>query len=327
MKKVCKGLLIIGLLAIALGGGQQGAQAAKRFVTIGTGGVTGVYYPVGKAIAKLVNAQGKQYGLRVTVESTGGSVFNINAVLGGDLDFGVAQSDRQYEAVHGLAEWKAKGPQNKLRAVFSLHPETFFLVAAADSGVKGYPGLKGKAVAVGNPGSGTRQNTLDILGAYGMTLDDLGKAEGLKASESAKVLQDGRVDAFAYTVGNPAGLIKEATAGRTKVRFLPADQAALAKLLKGRPYYVKAAIPVHFYEQALNKKDVPTFAVKATFVTRADMPDEVVYAITKTVFTNLAALKKLHPALEVLRPKQMLEGLSAPLHPGALKYYREIGLK
>ena len=323
MPKLLKILLPLLLLALAV----SPALAAKRFVTIGTGGVTGVYYPVGKAIAKLVNAQGREYGLRVTVESTGGSVFNINAVLGGDLDFGVAQSDRQYEAVHGLAEWKTKGKQAKLRSVFSLHPETFFLVASQGSGITGYPGLKGKAVAVGNPGSGTRQNTKDILAAYGLSLESLGRAEGLKASESAKVLQDGRVDAFAYTVGNPAGLIKESTSGRVKVRFLAATDQALARLLQGRPYYVKALIPVHFYEQALNKKDVPTFAVKATFVTRAGMPDEVVYAITKTVFKNLAALKKLHPALEVLRPQDMLQGLSAPLHPGALKYYQEAGLK
>ena len=322
-----KALLILCLLAAPPLADGHPALAAKRFVTIGTGGVTGVYYPVGKAIAKLVNSQGEKYGLRVTVESTGGSVFNINAVLGGDLDFGVAQSDRQYEAVHGLAEWKQKGPQDKLRAVFSLHPETFFLVASAASNIKTYPELKGKAVAVGNPGSGTRQNTMDILAAYGLTLDDLGRAEGLKASESAKVLQDGRVDAFAYTVGNPAGLIKEATSGREKVRFLAVDPQALERLLVKRPYYVAANIPVAFYSQALNQGDVPTFAVKATFVTRAGMPDEVVYAITQTVFENLAQLKKLHPALQVLQPKDMLRGLSAPLHPGALKYYQQAGLK
>ncbi|MBU1276952.1 MAG: TAXI family TRAP transporter solute-binding subunit [Proteobacteria bacterium] len=327
MKKYLSALLIACCAAAALLLIGQAAVAAQRFVTIGTGGVTGVYFPVGKAIAKLVNAQGEQYGLRVTVESTGGSVFNINAVLKGDLDFGVAQSDRQFEAVKGLAEWKAKGPQNEMRSVFSLHSETYFMVASGPSGITGYPGLKGKAVAVGNPGSGTRQNTKDVLAAYGLSLEDLGKAEGLKASESAKVLQDGRIDAFAYTVGNPAGLIKEATSGRVKVRFLPASPAALDKLIQGRPYYVKSAIPVAFYPQSLDKADVPTFAVKATLITRAGVPDEVVYAITKTVFENLAALKKLHPALGGLTPRDMLEGLSAPLHPGALKYYREAGLK
>lgn len=305
----------------------QSALAAKRFVTIGTGGITGVYFPVGKAIAKLVNAQSKLYGLRVTVESTGGSVFNINAVLNGDMDLGVAQSDRQFEAAKGRSEWAEKGPQKNLRSVFSLHSETFFMVASEDSGIKSYAELKGKDAAVGNPGSGTRQNTKDILAAYGLSLEDLGKAEGLKASESAKVLQDGRIGAFAYTVGNPAGLIKEATSGRIKVRFLPADPAALAKLLEGRPYYVKAVIPVAFYPMSLDKADVPTFAVKATLITRASVPEEVVYAITKTVFENLNELKKLHPALNGLTPRHMLEGLSAPLHPGALKYYREAGLK
>jgi uncharacterized protein len=327
MFKAARAFLILCLLAAPIATADQAALAAMRFVTIGTGGVTGVYYPVGKAIAKLVNDQEKKIGLRVTVESTGGSVFNINAVLNGDLDFGVAQSDRQYEATRGLSEWKSKGPQKELRSVFSLHSETYFMVAAGDSGIKGYPDLKGKAVAVGNPGSGTRQNTLDILAAYGLTLEDLSRAEGLKASESAKVLQDGRVDAFAYTVGNPAGLIKEATSGRIKVRFLAASDSVLAKLLQNRPYYVKAFIPKAFYHQALNQSDVPTFAVKATFITRAGVPDQVVYAITKTVFENLAQLRKLHPALQALRAQDMLEGLSAPLHPGALKYYREAGLK
>ncbi|MCB2193816.1 MAG: TAXI family TRAP transporter solute-binding subunit [Deltaproteobacteria bacterium] len=303
------------------------ALAAQKFVTIGTGGVTGVYFPVGKAIAKLVNAQGETYGLRVTVESTGGSVFNINAVLNGDMDLGVAQSDRQFEAVKGLSEWKKKGPQKELRSVFSLHSETYFMVASQDSGIKTYADLGGKDVAVGNPGSGTLQNSKDVLAAYGLTLEDLGKSEWLKASESAKLLQDGRIDAFAYTVGNPAGLIKEATSGRVKVRFVPASDAALDKLVKGRPYYVKTAIPVSFYPMGLDKADVPTFAVKATLITRAGVPDEVVYAITKTVFTNLDELKKLHPALSGLTPKDMLKGLSAPLHPGALKYYKEAGLK
>lgn len=326
MKKIATALIIAGFLAASLCTGGA-ALAATKFITIGTGAMTGVYYPVGKAIAKLVNGKKAEYGLRVTVESTGGSVFNINAVLGGDLDFGVAQSDRQYEAVNGLAEWKKKGPRQDLRSVFSMHPETFFMVYSGEAGIKSYADLKGKSVAVGNPGSGTRQNTRDILDANGLSLKDLGRAEGLKASESAKMLQDGRIDAFAYTVGNPAGLIKEATSGRIKVGFLAVGPAALAKLLKGRPYYVGADIPVAFYPQVLNKKDVPTFAVKATFVTRASMPDAVVYAITKAVFTNLAEFKGLHPALNLLQPKDMLQGLSAPLHPGALKFFKEAGIK
>jgi hypothetical protein len=304
----------------------QSAQARTKYVTIGTGGVTGVYYPTGGAISKIVNKKRKEYNLRVTVESTGGSVFNVNAIMAGDLEFGVVQSDRQYQAWNGLAEWKNKGPQKKLRAVFTIHPETFFLCASENSGIKSVPDCKGKAIAVGNPGSGQRQNFKDILKEYGMSHDDFARAEGLKAAESGKMLQDGRVDAFIYTVGNPAGLFKEATAGRIKVRFVPMDDDKLASLIKKYPYYVKAKIPIEFYPQALNKKDVPTFAVKATFVTSADVPDDVVYAITKEVFENFEDFKKLHQAYKHLTKKEMLEGMSAPIHPGAMKYYKEAGL-
>lgn len=322
----------LGIMALALAFAAgcllylgQPAAAKTRFVTIGTGGVTGVYYPTGGAIAKIVNKKRKQYGIRVTVESTGGSVFNVNAVMAGDLDFGVVQSDRQYQAWYGLAEWKGH-PQKKLRSVFSIHPETFFLVAAVDAGIKRYPDLKGKAVAVGNPGSGQRQNFIDILKEYGMSYKDFARAEGLKAAESPKMLQDGRVDAFIYTVGNPAGMIKEATAGRRKVRFIAVDEPQLQSLIKKYPYYVRAYIPIHFYPLAANKKDVLTFAVKATFVTSIDVPNDIVYAITKEVFENFEDFKKLHKAYSTLTKKKMLEGLTAPIHPGAMKYYKEAGL-
>lgn len=331
MKRMMEHIGIVGLAALfALTGfmsaGPDEATAATKFVTIGTGGVTGVYYPTGGAIAKIVNVKKDQYDIRCTVESTAGSVFNVNAIMKKDMDFGVVQSDRQYQAINGLAEWKDTGPQKDLRSVFSIHPETFFIVASESSGIKTFNDLKGKRVAVGNPGSGQRQNFIDILAAYGMSHSDFAKAEDLKPAESPKMLQDGRIDAFIYTVGNPAGMIKEATAGREKVRFIPIDDAQLTALTKKFPYYVKAKIPMAFYEQALNKEDVPTFAVKATFVTRADMPDKVVYAVTKEVFDNLDDFKKLHEAFSGLTKQEMIQGLSAPMHPGAVKYYKEVGL-
>ena len=324
MSRPCLRVICLTALCLLLA---APALAGVQFASIGTGSLTGVYYPVGKAIASLVNDKADQYGLKVSVESTGGSVFNINAILAGDLDLGIVQSDRQYEAIHGLNEWKDKGPQKDLRAVCGLHTETFFLVAAQKSGITSYAQLKGKAVAVGNPGSGTRQNLVDILAQYGMSFKDLGRAEGLKASESAKVLQDGRIDAFVYTVGNPNGLIKESTSGRIKVGFIGVDPPQMAALLKAKPFYVKAPIPLKYYPSAVNKKDPITFAVKATLVTRAQTPEAVVYAVTKEIFENFARFQKLHPALESLNQKEMLEGLSAPLHPGALKYFREVGLK
>ena len=325
MKRI--GLLtLIATICLALGlmVSPTPVVAKTTFVTIGTGGITGVYYPTGGAIARIVNKKRKVYGLRCTVESTGGSVFNVNAVMSGDLEFGVVQSDRQYQAMKGLAEWKEKGPQKDLRAVFTIHPESITLVAADDAGIKSINDLRGKRVNIGNPGSGQRQNSIDGLDNAGINYDKDLKAEGVKAAEAPGLLQDGRIDAFFYTVGHPSGAIKEATAGRRKVHFVPIT--GVDKLLKKYPYYAKAFIPIKLYPGATNTKDVETFGVKATFVTSAKVPDRVVYAITKEVFDNFEAFKKLHPAYQVLTKQNMLEGMSAPIHPGAMKYYTEAGL-
>jgi len=325
MKRI--GLLtLIATICLALGlmVSPTPVVAKTTFVTIGTGGITGVYYPTGGAIARIVNKKRKVYGIRCTVESTGGSVFNVNAVMSGDLEFGVVQSDRQYQAMKGLAEWKDKGPQKDLRAVFTIHPESITLVAADDAGIKSINDLRGKRVNIGNPGSGQRQNSIDGLTNAGINYQKDLKAEGVKAAEAPGLLQDGRIDAFFYTVGHPSGAIKEATAGRRKVHFVPIT--GVDKLLKKYPYYAKAHIPIKLYPGATNTKDVSTFGVKATFVTSAKVPDRVVYAVTKEVFDNFESFKKLHPAYQVLTKQNMLEGMSAPIHPGAMKYYKEAGL-
>ena len=301
-------------------------QAAK-FVTIGTGGITGVYYPTGGAIAKIVNKKRKEYGIRCTVESTGGSVFNVNAVMAGDLEFGVVQSDRQYQAINGIADWKDKGKQEKLRAVFSIHPESCTLLAAVDAGINTIQDLKGKRVNLGNYGSGHLGNSTDALKAIGFDLEKDIQAEYIKAAEAPGLLQDGRIDAFFYTVGHPSGAFKEATAGARKVKFVPIAGPEIDKMVASHPYYAKSFVPVKNYPGAQNDGDVDTFGVKATFVTSADVADDIVYAITKEVFENFDDFKKLHPAYQVLTKKSMLEGLSAPIHPGAMKYYKEAGLK
>lgn len=318
------GLFVGVALAAAMMMSSGPAQAKTQFVTIGTGGITGVYYPTGGAIAKMVNKKKKEYGIRATVESTGGSVFNVNAVMNGDLEFGVVQSDRQFQAVQGLAEWKDKGPQEDLRAVFSIHPESVTLVAAVDAGINDIKDLKGKKVNIGNPGSGQRQNAIDALDAVGINYEKDLKAESIKASEAASLLQDGRIDAFFYTVGHPSGSIKEATSGARKVRL--ATITGVDTLLKKYPYYAKATIPASNYPGAQNDKDIETFGVKATFVTSVKVSDDVVYAVTKEVFDNFEDFKKLHPAYATLTKENMLEGLSAPMHPGALKYFKEAGL-
>lgn len=323
MKKVSLLALFVALTFV-FGMVPADVQAKTTFVTIGTGGITGVYYPTGGAIAKMVNAKRKAYGIRATVESTGGSVFNVNAVMSGDLEFGVVQSDRQFQAMKGMAEWEGK-PQKDLRAVFSIHPESVTLAATVDSGIMDIKDLKGKRVNIGNPGSGQRQNSIDALEANGIDWEKDLKAEQVKAAEAPGLLQDGRIDAFFYTVGHPSGAFKEATAGATKVRFVSISN--VDKLIEKYPYYAKSFVPVAQYPGAQNDKDVPTFGVKATFVTSAKVPNEVVYAITKEVFDNFDKFKKLHPAYAVLTKEGMLEGLSAPIHDGAMKYFKEVGLK
>ena len=314
--------LLVGLSPVS-----EVAQAGQTtFVTIGTGGITGVYYPTGGAIAKMVNKKRKEYGIRATVESTGGSVFNINAIMSGDLEFGVAQSDRQYQAVKGIENWAEKGPQKDLRAVFSIHPETVDLIAAVDANINSLQDLKGKRVNIGNVGSGFRKNAIDALEANGLDYNKDFYAESLKAAEAPGLIQDGRLDAAFYTVGHPSGYYKEATSGVRKVKFVPITN--IEGLLEKYPYYAKAVTLVtQFYPGAVNDSDVPTFGVKATFVTSAKVPDNVVYAITKEVFYNFEDFKKLHPAYTGLTKESMLEGLSAPIHPGAMKYYKEVGLK
>ena len=322
MKKVLLFSLMVALIAgAAFGVG----RSETKFVTIGTGGVTGVYYPTGGAISRMVNAK-PEYGVRATVESTGGSVFNINAVLSGDLDFGVAQSDRQYQAYNGLAEWSEMGAQEDLRAVFSIHPESITLMAAVDSGIKGIADLAGKRVNIGNPGSGQLQNSRDVLAAFGLSEADI-NAEQVKAVEAPGLLQDGRIDAFFYTVGHPNGNITESTSGRIKVRIVPVEGPEIDALLDEFSYYAASRIPASLYPSAANDTEfVNSVGVKATFVTSANVPDDVVYAITKEVFDNFETFKGLHPAYQVLTPEDMLTGLSAPIHPGALRYYEEAGM-
>ena len=298
---------------------------SRTFVTIGTGGVTGVYYPTGGAISRMVNKKAGEYGIKATVESTAGSVYNINAVLSGDLEFGVAQSDRQFQAYNGEAEWSKLGPQKDLRAVFSIHPESITLIASLASNIKDVTGLKGKRVNIGNPGSGQLQNSKDVLEGAGVALGSF-HAEQVKAVEAPGLLQDEKIDAFFYTVGHPNGNIKEATSGRVKVSIIPITGPGIDRLLKRHSYYAKSTILRKFYPSAVNTRDIESIGVKATLVASSRLDEKIVYAITKEVFDNLDAFKKLHPAYSVLTKENMLEGLSAPIHKGALRYYREAGL-
>lgn len=299
------------------------AQAQQKFMTIGTGGVTGVYYAAGGAICRLVNKDRAKHGYRCTVESTGGSVANINTIRAGDLDFGVAQSDWNYHGFKGTSSFEKAGAFADLRSVFSLHPEPFTVLARADANVKNFSDLKGKRVNVGNPGSGTRASMEMLLGAMGWKTSDFGLAAELKADEHGAALCDNKIDAFFYGVGHPSANIQDpvTTCGAKLVNI---SGPAVDKLVADNSFYAKATIPAGMYKG--NDQATQTYGVLATFVTSAKAPEDQVYTLVKAVFENFDEFKKLHPALANLNPENMVkDGLSAPLHAGAAKYYREKG--
>ncbi|WP_272492180.1 TAXI family TRAP transporter solute-binding subunit [Octadecabacter algicola] len=297
---------------------------AEEFITIGTGGVTGVYYPTGGAICRLVNQGRRDHGVRCSVESTGGSVYNINTIREGELEFGVAQSDWQYHAYNGTSRFEESGPFENLRAVFSVHPEPFTVVARADSGITSFEDLQGKRVNIGNPGSGQRGTMEVLMEALGWTTDDFALATELKASEQSAALCDNQIDAMVYTVGHPSGSISEATTACDSV-LVEVSGDVVAQLIEDNSFYRSATIPGGMYRG--NDEDVMTFGVGATFVSSADVSEDVVYTLVKSVFDNIDDFRGLHPAFANLEPADMASaGLSAPLHDGAAKYYEEAGL-
>jgi len=302
-----------------------GVQAKEEtFVTIGTGGITGVYYPVGGAICRLVNKGKKLHGIRCTVESTGGSIYNLNAIASGDLDFGTVQSDWQYHSFNGTSKFENHGANKELRAVFSLHSEPFTIITRADSNIKEFKDLKGKRFNIGNPGSGARATTELVMKEFGWTIADFKLAADLKSSEVPAALCDNKIDAAVIVSGHPNGLLVEA-ATRCKTALANVRGKEITNIIKTNPYFSKATISGGMYRGS--DSDTNTFGVRATLVASSKVPDEVVYAVVKAVFENFDTFKALHPAFGQLTRKGMTrDGISIPLHDGAIRYYKEIGL-
>lgn len=299
------------------------ASAQQKFVTIGTGGVTGVYYAAGGAICRLLNKDRKAHGIRCSVESTGGSAFNVNTIKAGELDFGMAQSDVHYNSLKGLGAFKAAGAYEDLRAVFSVHPEPFTVLARKEANIKSFEDFKGKRFNVGNPGSGTRASMEELLAAMGWKLSDFSLASELKADEHGPALCDGKIDGFYYGVGHPSANIQDPTT-TCGAQLVALKGAAVDKLLAEKPYYARATVPGGMY--AGNPNATETYGVLATLVSSAKVPDETVYQLVKATFDNFDEFKKLHPAFANLDAEKMVkDGNSAPLHAGAARYYKEKG--
>jgi hypothetical protein len=319
--KMFKTAAVAASIAVAMLGAPS-ASAQERFITIGAGGQTGVYFVVGQSICRLVNRGAAQHNLKCTAPSTGGSIANINAIKAGDMDMGVAQSDWQYHACNGTSKFEGDAFV-KARAAVSVHGEPFTVIARADAGITTFADLKGKRVNIGNPGSGQRATMDVVMQALGWTLDEFALASELKPAEQAAALGDNKVDAIIYTVGHPNGSIQEAVSTVDAV-LIPVTGPEIDKLIADNPFYAAAVVPGAMY--AGSPVDTHTFGVKATFVTSSDVPDDVVYEVVKAVFDNFNRFKGLHPAFAKLKEEEMIkDGLSAPLHPGAAKYYAERG--
>jgi uncharacterized protein len=316
---IIRAALIAGAVSVL---SAPAAQAQQKYVTIGTGGVTGVYYAAGGAICRLVNKDRKTHGIRCSVESTGGSVFNVNTIKAGELDMGMSQSDVSYNAYKGLAQFK-EGAYGDLRSVFGLHPEPFTVLARKEANIKAFSDFKGKKFNVGNPGSGTRASMEELLAAMGWKMADFALASELKADEHGPALCDGKIDGFFYGVGHPSANIQDPTT-TCGAKLVSVTGPAVDKLVKEKPYYAYATIPGGLYPN--NPTDTKTYGVLASVVSSSKVPADTVYAVVKAVFDNFEEFKKLHPALAILKPETMIkDGLSAPLHDGAAKYYKEKG--
>ena len=333
MKKFIFSTLTVAALAMGVagfGGAEAQAQSNRTFIAIGTGGPTGVYFVVGNSICRMIHKEaaegrksGRKHGIRCSAPSTGGSNSNIANIGSGELDFGVAQSDWQYHAYNGSSQWEGKA-QKDLRALFSVHPEPLQIIVRGDSGINGWEDLKGRVVNIGNPGSGQR-GTMDMLmEKAGWTSEVFAQATELTSTEQSNALCDGRIDAYIYTVGVPNAGVSVATdgCGANIVNF--ENDLAKSLVTPDRPYYAWATIPKGTYKTTAS--DVTTFGVKATFVSSTRVSDDVVYEVVRSVFENIDDFRKLHPSFANLDPAEMIStGISAPLHPGAARYYKEKG--
>ncbi len=298
--------------------------AQEKIITLGTGSVIGVYYPAGGAICRLMNRARKDHGIRCFAESTAGSMNNLQGLRDGELSFAIAQSDWQYKAYNGQDVYRDQGPFADMRSVFSLHSEMFTVAVGKNTGIKNFAGLKGKRVNIGDEGSGMRNMLSELLSGTGVKGGYFAKASEYKLARAAKELCSGEIDAMVIAMGHPNGLVQEITSN-CGAKLIPVDGREVDALIAKNPYYSRSAIPGGMYQG--NAQNIPTFGVKATLVTTAAMDDETVYQLTKAVFDNFDSFKTLHFVFSTLeRDKMVSSGLIAPIHSGAMRYYKEVGL-
>lgn len=315
---VKKGIFLLGCLGFLL---TAYSHADSRILTLGTGGVTGLYYPAGGAICRLVNQNRQQHGIRCALRSTLGSVENLQQVIAGRLDMGVSEAGQLDNGYYGRGGFAKPSPQ--LRTLVGLYPEHISVLARKDSGIRSFADLKHKRFNLGKAGSSQRV-TLDILmRARGWQREDFAALEELAPAEQAKALCDNRIDATLYVVGHPNGAIKEAIRDCDS-HLIGLEPQDIKALIAYSPHYQALTLPGSLYSSS--QPDVRTAGVNATLFTRNDLPDEAAYAIVQSLFEQFDQFRQLHPAFSPLKAEAMVQiPLAAPIHPGAARYFREKG--
>jgi uncharacterized protein len=310
----------------ARGAGARRQRGHRRgqttFVSVGTGAISGLYYPVGRALCDLVNRERRVHGVRCSAEPTSGSVYNVEGLRAGELDLALVQSDVQYAAYQGRGHWE-DAPYSGLRSVLSLYPELVTVMARSDAQVGAIESLKGKRVDIGRPGSGAHATWEAIEAALGWTRTDLRLAAELKPDSASFALCANEIDASVQIVGHPSAWLAQRV-DECDLGLVSIAGPAISELVAGRPYYRLGEIPAEVYG---GNAATPTFGVSATLVASADLPDEVAYLFARSAIEGVDQLRSRRPALAGLEPKEMVRAsLTAPLHPGAERAYRELGL-
>ncbi len=312
-----KRYLMLALVALALAGNAQ----AQQFFRIGTGGTAGTYYPVGGMIANAVSQPGK---IIVTAQASNGSVANVTAISGGAMESGFSQADVASWAYSGTGVYEGKPKVADLRLIATLYPESVHLVARKGSGIKTVSDLKGKRVALDEPGSGTLVDAKMILAAYGLSEADI-KPEYVKPNQAGDKMKDGALDAFFFVGGAPAGAIAELASGGAGIELIPIDGPQAEKLRQASPFFAVDVIPAGTYKDV---GQVQTLALGAQWVTSAKADPQTVYEITKALFSDSTqkTLAAGHAKGKLITKENAVKGAGIPFHPGAEKYYREVGL-
>jgi len=315
-----KGIRVLALFGLAVIFTASAAFAAPQQLTMGTGGTAGTYYPFGGAMSQIIsdNSNGT---VNITAQSTGASIENINLLAAGDVDLIIVQNDLSDYAVNGTEFFKDRKIGN-LTAIARLYPETIHVVASKASGIKTFADFKGKNISVGAPGSGNEANARQIFDVYGLTYDDI-KPHFISYAETTDHFKDRLVDAFLYTTGTPNPSIQDISTLQDIV-FVPIDGEMRNKLIEKYPFFAKDVLPGKTYRG--QDEPVETVAVQAILPARKELSEEVVYTITKALFQNHEALGNAHHKGKSVKISQALDGISVPVHPGAVKFYKEVGL-